>query len=37
MAREHTRDAMAALHEVPDGAHRAALREAAASLTERAF
>lgn len=37
MAREHTRTAMAALEEVPDGAHRRALREAAASLTERAF
>jgi octaprenyl-diphosphate synthase len=37
MAREHTRHALAALEEVPDGAHRRALREAAASLTERAF
>jgi octaprenyl-diphosphate synthase len=37
MAREHTRAAMAALDEVPDGAHRRALREAAVSLTERAF
>ena len=37
MAREHTRTAMAALEEVPDGAHRRALREAAVSLTERAF
>ncbi len=37
MAREHTRTALAALEEVPDGAHRRALREAAASLTERAF
>jgi octaprenyl-diphosphate synthase len=37
MAREHTRKALAALEEVPDGAHRRALREAAASLTERAF
>jgi octaprenyl-diphosphate synthase len=37
MAREHTRAAMAALDEVPDGAHRRALREAACSLTERAF
>jgi octaprenyl-diphosphate synthase len=37
MAREHTRKALAALDEVPDGAHRRALREAAASLTERAF
>jgi octaprenyl-diphosphate synthase len=37
MAREHTRTAMAALEQVPDGAHRRALREAAVSLTERAF
>jgi octaprenyl-diphosphate synthase len=37
MAREHTRTAMAALAEVPDGAHRRALHEAAVSLTERAF
>jgi octaprenyl-diphosphate synthase len=37
MAREHTRTAMAALDEIPDGAHRRALREAAVSLTERAF
>jgi octaprenyl-diphosphate synthase len=37
MAREHTRDALAALEEVPDGRHRAALREAAVALTERAF
>ena len=37
LAREHTRSALAALDEVPDGAHRAALREAALSLTERAF
>jgi octaprenyl-diphosphate synthase len=37
MAREHTRAALAALDEVPDGAHRRALREAALSLTERAF
>jgi octaprenyl-diphosphate synthase len=37
MAREHTRAAMAALDEVPAGAHRDALREAAISLTERAF
>lgn len=37
LAREHTGTAMAALEEVPDGAHRRALREAAASLTERAF
>jgi hypothetical protein len=28
---------MAALAEVPDGAHRRALHEAAVSLTERAF
>jgi len=37
MAREHTKTAMAALQEVPDGAHRRALHEAAVSLTERAF
>jgi octaprenyl-diphosphate synthase len=37
LAREHTRDALAALEEVPDGPHRRALREAAHSLTERAF
>lgn len=37
MAREHTRSALAALEEVPDGVHRRALREAALSLTERAF
>jgi octaprenyl-diphosphate synthase len=37
MARDHTRTAMAALREVPDGAHRRALHEAAVSLTERAF
>jgi octaprenyl-diphosphate synthase len=37
MAREHTRDALAALEQVPDGVHRRALREAAGSLTERAF
>jgi octaprenyl-diphosphate synthase len=37
MAREHTREALAALDEVPDGVHRRALREAAESLTERAF
>jgi octaprenyl-diphosphate synthase len=37
MAREHTRTAMAALAEIPDGPHRRALREAAVSLTERAF
>ena len=37
MAREHTRVSLAALDEVPDGPHRRALREAALSLTERAF
>jgi len=37
LAREHTRTAMAALEEVPEGIHRRALREAAVSLTERAF
>jgi octaprenyl-diphosphate synthase len=37
MAREHTRDALAALEKVPDGIHRRALREAAGTLTERAF
>lgn len=37
LAREHTRSALAALEEVPDGVHRRALREAAATLTERAF
>jgi octaprenyl-diphosphate synthase len=37
MARDHTRDAMAALEAIPDGPHRRALREAAVSLTERAF
>jgi octaprenyl-diphosphate synthase len=37
LAREHTRVAMAALEEVPDGAHRRALHGAAVSLTERAF
>jgi octaprenyl-diphosphate synthase len=37
LAREHTRVGMAALDEVPDGPHRRALREAAVSLTERAF
>jgi octaprenyl-diphosphate synthase len=36
-ARAHTTDALAALEEVPDGVHRRALREAAMSLTERAF
>jgi octaprenyl-diphosphate synthase len=37
MAREHTRAAMAALADVPEGPHRHALHEAAVSLTERAF
>jgi octaprenyl-diphosphate synthase len=37
LAREHTRTAMAALADVPDGPHRRALHEAAVSLTERAF
>ena len=37
MAREHTRTAMAALEELPEGAHRRALHEAAVSLTARAF
>ncbi len=37
LAREHTRRALAALEEVPDGVHRQALREAALALTERAF
>src|SRR5512138_1487894 len=37
LAREHTRDALAALQDVPDGIHRRALHEAAVSLTERAF
>jgi octaprenyl-diphosphate synthase len=37
LAREHTRDALAALEAVPDGLHREALREAAVALTERAF
>ena len=37
MAREHTRAALAALEKVPDGIHRRALREAAGTLTERAF
>src|SRR5512136_108193 len=37
LAREHTREAMAALERVPDGPHRRALAEAAAMLTERAF
>jgi octaprenyl-diphosphate synthase len=37
LARERTRAALAALEEVPDGVHRRALREAAGTLTERAF
>ena len=37
LAREHTARALGALELVPDGAHRRALREAAVSLTERAF
>jgi octaprenyl-diphosphate synthase len=37
LAREHTKVAMEALAEVPDGVHRRALHEAAVSLTERAF
>jgi octaprenyl-diphosphate synthase len=37
LARDHTRKALAALEQVPDGVHRRALREAAGSLTERAF
>jgi octaprenyl-diphosphate synthase len=37
MAREHTHAALAALEKVPDGIHRRALREAAGTLTERAF
>jgi len=37
LAREHTRAAMAALEQVPDGIHRRALAEAAVALTERAF
>ncbi len=37
VARGHTREALAALDEVPDGIHRRALREAAVALTERAF
>ena len=36
-AREHTREALAALERVPDGPHRRALVEAAVMLTERAF
>jgi octaprenyl-diphosphate synthase len=37
MARRHTTAALDALEEIPDGAHRRALREAALTLTERAF
>jgi octaprenyl-diphosphate synthase len=37
LARDYTRDAMAQLERVPDGVHRRAIAEAAASLTERAF
>lgn len=37
IAREHTQAALAALEQVPEGTHRQALREAAWSLTERAF
>jgi octaprenyl-diphosphate synthase len=37
IARDHTRDAMAALDRVPDGPHRQAMAEAARQLTERAF
>jgi octaprenyl-diphosphate synthase len=37
LAREHTAAAMKALEKVPDGAHRAAIAEAARALTERAF
>ncbi|HET8724717.1 MAG TPA: polyprenyl synthetase family protein [Anaeromyxobacteraceae bacterium] len=37
LAREHTRDALAALETLPDGPHRRALAEAATTLTERAF
>jgi octaprenyl-diphosphate synthase len=37
MARQHTRAALDALDTLPDGPHRRALREAALSLTERAF
>jgi octaprenyl-diphosphate synthase len=37
VARAYTRDALAALDEIPDGVHRRALREAAVSLTDRAF
>jgi octaprenyl-diphosphate synthase len=37
LAREHTREALAALQTLPDGPHRRALDEAAVALTERAF
>jgi octaprenyl-diphosphate synthase len=37
LARRHTTSALEALEAVPDGVHRRALREAALSLTERAF
>jgi octaprenyl-diphosphate synthase len=37
LARERTRVALEALEQVPDGVHRRALREAAGTLTERAF
>ncbi|ABC80154.1 polyprenyl synthetase family protein [Anaeromyxobacter dehalogenans] len=37
LAREHTRSALEALEQVPDGVHRRALHAAALQLTERAF
>jgi octaprenyl-diphosphate synthase len=37
VARSYTQDALEALQQIPDGVHRRALREAAGSLTERAF
>ncbi len=37
LARAHTLKALAALEEIPEGVHRRALREAAGTLTERAF
>ena len=37
LAREHPAAALQALEEIPAGAHHSALREAALSLTERAF
>lgn len=37
VARGYTQDALEALQQIPDGVHRRALREAAGSLTERAF